>query len=257
MEAFGTKRLRFLISSALLTAILIILSLSMYRDQFYLVLVPSAASILLTSLVLGGFRGVEVVTLPLLPFLFTLGTALIQYFYPNFHLFVQVAGWLVYFAVFYILLLALNVFKVEHLRAEAIPLDKAAKPAIFLLVFLVALLMLTAIYKFGFGVPTNIVMVFGLVFLLALDAFWFLTLSDLLERRFFAGAATVGLALVQISLAFSFFPWKAHLRGLSEAVFFYAALGVSRAYFERHLKLSIVLEYVLVSLAVFLFARFI
>ena len=90
-----------------------------------------------------------------------------------------------------------------------------------------------------------------------LDDFWFLNLSDLMERRFFAAAAAVGLAVVQISLAFSFFPWKAHLRGISEAVFFYAALGISRAYYEKHLKLSIAVEYILVSLAVFLFARFI
>lgn len=199
----------------------------------------------------------EILTLSILPTLFALGASVNQYLFPNLHLLVKGLSWAIFFFCFYILLLALNVFKVGRIRGEIIPLGKAAKPVVFLAAFGVSFLLLTALYKFDLGFIPSLLGVFVLVFLLALNALWFLTVTDLLERRLFAAAGLIGMAAVQISLAFSFFPWKAHLRGLSEAVFFYAALGVTRAYQEKHLKYSIVLEYILVSLAVFLLARFI
>lgn len=232
-------------------------SLPNYRDQLGLILAVPFVSIPLIYLALGGLKGIEVLTFTLLPFLLSLGAVLGQFFYPNFQLYVKLLSWVTYFSVFYLLFLALNVFKVERTRAETIPLEKAAKPAIFVLTFVTAFLLLTAVYKLEIGAVGNALAVFGVVFFLALNDFWFLGLTDLLERRFFVAAAAVGVALLQISLAFSFFPWKPHLRGISEAVFFYTALGISRAYYEKHLKLSIVLEYILVSLAVFLFARFV
>ncbi len=257
MNFWGSKRLKFLLFSAILTGVLVFTSLPIYRDQLGLILFFPLISIPLTYLALGGLQGVEVLTLTMLPLLLSIGASLGQYFYPNFHLYIKLFSWAAYFGVFYLLFLSLNVFKVERLRAENIPLEKAAKPAIFVLTFGSAFLLMTAIYKFEIGTVASALAIFGTVFLLALDDFWFLNLSNLLERRFFVAASAVGLALVQLSLAFSFFPWKPHLRGLSEAVFFYTVLGISRAYYEKHLKLSIVLEYILVSLAVFLFARFI
>ncbi len=257
MVFFSTKRLKILISAAILTGGLIFTSLPDYHHQLWLVLSLPVLSLPLTFWTLGGLRGIELITLTMLPLFLAVGASLGQYFYPNFQPYVKFFSWMAYFGVLYLLFLALNVFKVERRRGEAIPLEKAAKPAVFVSTFLTAFLLLTVIYKFQLGAALSALAVFGTVFLLALGDFWFLDLADLIDRRFFAAAAIVGLTLVQISLAFSFFPWKSHLRGLSEAVFFYAALGISRAYYEKHLKSSIVWEYILISLAVFLFARFI
>ncbi|OGC59902.1 hypothetical protein A2890_01705 [candidate division WWE3 bacterium RIFCSPLOWO2_01_FULL_53_14] len=245
------KRFRFLAVSFLLTSLLVAQTLPQYQIELFPILVLPAASLLLLPLALGRLRGVEWLTFPILPFSLALGTALGQWFFPNFHPFVKAASWLAFFTGFYLLLLALNIFKVGRSRKESIPLEKAAKPVVFMAAFAAAFLLLTALYKVGLGAILNSVLIFGLTFILATDAFWFLTTADLLERRFFAAGALLALAAVQITLAFSFFPWKVHLRGISEATFFYSALGVSRAYFEKHLKYSIVVEYILVSLTIF------
>lgn len=257
MGIITNKRAKFLLASLALSGLLGFISFPLYRDNIALTLVFSFGAWFLSFLTLGRLRGVEIVTFPILPTLFALGASLNQYFFPNLHLSAKGLTWALFFFCFYTLLLALNVFKAERTKGESIPLEKAAKPVIFLATFGVSFLLLTALYKFELGVFLSMLGVFVLVFILAVNALWFLTVSDLLERRFFAAAGLVAMVAVQIALAFSFFPWKAHLRGLSEAVFFYAALGITRAYQEKHLKYSIVLEYILVSLAVFLFARFI
>src|SRR3970040_1675577 len=245
------KRVRFFFVSVLLAVILALLS---FQESFLSVFILPAASLLFLPLALGKMGGVEAITFPILPLLFSMGASLDQYLFPNFHPAAKVVGWFAFFFGTYTLLLALNVFKVSRIRKESIPLEKAAQPVVFIFAFGSAFLLMTALYKLDLGVILGSGLLFGLIFVLAADAFWFLTTRDLLERRFFAVAALLALAAVQVSLAFSFFPWKAHLRGISEATFFYSALGVSRAIFGKHLKYAIVLEYILVSLAVLILA---
>lgn len=248
------KRFRFLLISFLLASLLAIQSFPQYQGELGLILALPVFSVVLLPLALGRLDGVEWLTFPVLPFSLSLGAALGQFLFPNFHPAIKAGSWGIFFAGFYVLLLALNVFKVGRIRKESIPLEKAAKPVIFIAAFTAAFLLLTALYKADFSVIPNSTLIFGLTFVLSADVFWFLTTADLLERRFFSAAALLAFAAVQVSLAFSFFPWKAHLRGISEATFFYAALGISRAYFEKHLKYTIVLEYIFVSLAVFILA---
>ncbi len=254
-QVIQNKRLKFFVVSASLTGLLVFLSFPSYQELAWLLLLP-VATVLLTHFALGRSSGIEVFTLHLLPMALALGAVFNQYSFPNFSSLVKILIWFSFFFIFYTLLLALNVFRVERLKGEKIPLEKAARPVVFLLSFLVAFLLLTVIYKFELGVLLTTIFIFLLGFVLSLNFFWFFTLTDLFERSHFLGAAAVGVGIVQISLAFSFFPWKTHLRGLSEAVFFYAILGVVRAYFEKHLKYAIVLEYILLSLGVFLFVRF-
>jgi len=249
-----SKRVRFFLISLVMSAVLALLSFPQYQNYFGLMFILPFASLLVLPLALGRLGGVEALTFPVLPFFFSLGASLGQYLFPNFYPAIKVVSWAAFMGGFYILLLALNVFKVGRIRKEKIPLERAAKPVVFVFAFVSAFLLLTALYKFGLGVVLSSGLIFSLVFILTADAFWFLTTADLLERRFFAAAALLALAVVQVSLAFSFIPWKAHLRGISEATFFYSALGVSRAYFEKHLNYRIVLEYIFVSLAVFILA---
>lgn len=251
-----SKRIGFLFVSLFLGGLLAFLSLSPYRGEWAWIFSLPCVAVLLTYFALGKPSGIEVITLLFLPVVVAFGAAVNQYFFPNFHLIIKTGSWLAFAVVFYILLLSLNVFRVERVKGEKIPLERAARPIIFLACFLSVFLILTAFYKLGLNAAFSTLMVFLLGFVMAVIFFWFLTLSDLFEQRFFIGAAAVGLGLAQVSLAYSFFPWEAYLRGLSEGVFFYAILGVARAYYEKHLRPSIILEYILLSLAVFLLARF-
>jgi len=250
-----SKRLRFLAVSGTLAGLLAFISLSPYAGGIAFLFFPPLVALFLAYLVLGRPGGIESITLLLLPTALTLGAALSQFFFPNLHFLIKLGGWIFFGIVFYVLLLTVNIFRVERLKREKILLERAARPTVFFLFFLTAFLLLTSFYKLELGVLWGPPGVFLIGFLLALNFFWFLTLSDLFERRFFLGAAVVGGGLVQVSLAFSFLPWEVFLRGLAEGVFFYAILGVARAYFERHLRYQVVFEYILLSLVVFLFTR--
>lgn len=258
IEVFKSKRLRFFLSSAVLVGLLVLTSLyqsSVQVIQILEVFAPAAAAVLLTYFSLDSPGGIEVITLLLLPFVLTLGASANQYFFPNLHLAFKIGSWSSFFLIFYILLLSLNIFRVERMKEEEIPLEKVAKPAIFLFSFLAMFLLLTVVYKLALGVVFSTLIVFFFSFILSLNFFWFLTLSNLFEQRFFLGATIVAVGLAQVSLAFSFFPWESFLRALSEGVFFYALLGVARAYYEEHLRYRIVVEYIVVALAVFFFTR--
>lgn len=256
MRIFESKKLRFAAVSILLTSLLFLLSIPPYSTQIFWVILPSLIAVVATYFVLVYPSGIEVATLLLLPLLLTFGATVNQYFFPNFHLVFKVGSWVSFFFLFYVLLLSLNIFRVERMEGESIPLEKAAKPAVFLFSFLSMFLLLTVLYRLDLGVIVNTLAVFFLGFVLSVNFFWFLTLSDLIERRFFLGAAAVGLGVAQLSIALSFFPWEAFLRGLTEGVFFYAVLGVARAYFEKHLRYRIVFEYIVLSVIVFIFVRF-
>ena len=255
LQKLFQKRARFVLVSLGLGVALFGLSLPPYGQSLGWALLFPVLTWILSFWAFGGLGGIEVLTIPLLPTLVSLGASLGQYFYPNLSLPFKVLSWVAFSAAFYILLLAVNVFLVERQRGEKIPLEKAARPAAFLFAFLAAFLLLTALYKFSWDAYLTTFLVFWIGFLIGLTIFWFYSLTDLLERDQFLGASSVGLLAVQVSLAFSFFPWKAHLRGLSEGVFFYTFLGVARAYFGRHLTYAIVVEYILLALSVFLAIR--
>lgn len=250
-----SKRIRFLLVSIILTLGLVFLSSPPYSTQISWVYILALLAVFLTNFVLGGTVGIEKLTLLLLPAALTLGAGFSQFFFPNFTTLFRVGGWVSFFLAFYITLLALNIFKVVRIKGEVIPLERVARPTLFLLSFVAAFLLLTMIYKHALGVGVEIPLVFLMGFILSLPFLWALTLADLLERDHLLGAFLVGIGLAQISAALSFYPWEAFLRGLVEATFFYALLGIARAYFERHLKYSIVLEYIALTLVVFFLAR--
>jgi hypothetical protein len=250
------KRVRFVLVSLALTSGLVFLTLPSFCGQAQWVCLLTLLSLLLVDLALGGTVGIEKFTLLLLPGALTLGAALSQRTFPNFTTLFKVAGWASFFLAMYTSLLAMNIFKVMRLKGEAITLQRAARPAVFLLCFVAAFLLLTTLHSSSLGVWLEIALVFLIGVALSLSFFWVLTLSDVFEKEHLQGAFWVGLGLVQVSIATTFYPWRALLQGLIEATFFYALLGVARAYFERHLKHSIVLEYIVIVLAVFIFARF-
>jgi hypothetical protein len=252
---FSSKRVRFIFVSLVLTLGMVLLSQTSSCRSLWSPPLLSLLALFLVNQSLGGTSGVEKITLLCLPFSLTLGAGFAQYFFPNFILPVKALGWLVYFLSVYAALLSLNIYKVVRLKKESIPLERIARPTLMILSFLASFLLLTAVYKLSLEVWGEVLLVFVVGFFLGTAFLWTHRLADLLEKEHLQGGLLIGLSLIQVSLALSFYPWEAFLRGLTEATFFYALLGVARAYFERHLKYRIAFEYVALSLAVFLIAR--
>jgi len=251
---FLSKRLRFVLVSSVLTLGLILLSNPSIKSQW--IYLFAFLSTVLADTVLGGAVGIECFGFLTLPLSLALGAGFSQYFFPNFTTVFRVAGWISFFLAYYATLLATNVFKVARIKGQTIPLVRAARPAFLLLNFVVVFLLLTALHKASIGVGWETLAVFLVGFFTSLSFLWCLSLTDFFLPSHLWGAFLVGIGLAQVSIAFAFYPWKSFLRSLAEAAFFYALLGVARTYFEKHLKYSIVIEYIATVLAILLLIGF-
>ncbi len=251
-----SKRARFISASLLLTVGLIFLTRPPYNSQVQWPYLLSLAAVFVTDFILGGTVGVERFSLLVLPAGLTLGAGLSQLFFPNVTTIFRVGVWVSFFLAIYAAFLALNVFKVVRLKGETIPLQRAARPAAFLLSFVAAFLLLISLHKLSLGIWLESLAIFLIGFVLSLSFLWTLSLADLFEKPHLWGALLVGVGLIQIFIATSFYPLRTLLRGLVEATFFYVLLGVARAYFEKHLNYAIVFEYIAVVLAIFLLIEF-
>ena len=256
-DFLSSKRSRFALVSLVLTIGLFLTGQPFCKNSFLWSFILAFLAIPLVNRSLGGTFGVEKITFLTLPFSLTLGVGLSQHFFPNFILLFKIFGWVVYLFSIYATLLALNIYKVVRIKRESIPLERMARPTLLIMSFLAIFLLLTALYKLSLGIWIEALLVFVIGFSLGVSFLWTHRLSDVFEKDHLLGGLLIGLSLIQVSLALSFYPWEAYLRGLTEATFFYALLGVARAYFERHLKYAIALEYIALSLAVFLVARII
>lgn len=247
------KRLRFLLTSALLSVILGALVLGPYSFTAYHPLFFGLITLPLAYLALGRLRGIENITFLIPAFFMSLGFALAFFHFPNFERIYEISFLFVLFSSFYLFFLSANIFKVSRSLGRKIPLSKSAYPAFFLLMFLITFLNLTAIYKALVPLPLQLLLIFGYIFLTSLCFIWFLSLSDLFEKRHFIAALLVAFAVFEISFAFSFsFFREDYLRAMVISSFAYGFLGLARGYFEESLSLRPFFEYGILISAVLL-----
>ena len=179
----------------------------------------------------------------ILPVLFVMSTGFVQYLFPHLSIWFRVVFWLGFGAVFYLLLLVLNILFVAGRRGD-LPLIRPAKTALFFAEILTAF--------FGFSI------IFKGVSFLALQSFLVVILSLLLGLVFFSGfeldssglrgslfqgGALITWAAIQSFMALSFVPLKSFSRALCLAVVFYMLLGVAREYVEHRLNKRSIWEY--------------
>ena len=81
------------------------------------------------------------------PAFLSLSTGLVNYYFPNTVLWFRAAFIIFYLFNFYLLLLALNIFKVSASREEGIPLLNAAKTVLFLVTTLISFFSFTVLLK--------------------------------------------------------------------------------------------------------------
>jgi len=225
-----SKRLLFVLTTSLSTILLVVGSFLQKPFEIW--------GVLLVSLVLVFAVKWGLNLNPVLPPLLFLSTGFVQYLFPHTQLWFKLVFWLSHFAVFYLLLLSLNIFAVST-KVRAIPLLRPAKTTLFLVVVLIAFYGFSVILK---GVP------FVLFQAVLLAGFSFV-LSFVLFTFFVEGVQT-SVASLCISwlclgafLTLSFFPLKSFLRGLIISATFYVALSLGREYFAHRLDRRTIFEY--------------
>lgn len=244
-----SKRLQFILTTFLLTLGLVLFTRVKPSQQGIAIFSLAGGAFLFTWLLLYyDLRGAEFLTLLTLPALFTLGMALVLYFFPNFSLTFRTLFWFLFAFSFYIILLSVNIFNVAKRRP--LPLLRAARTASFLITLFTAFLLFTAIFKIGFLLWVKLSLIFIIAFILGLQSVWTVEVPERVTQSLVLASFLLGLGVVETALSLSFLPLESFFRALALTTSFYIFLGTAHQYWRKTLTLRALVEYGLVAFIV-------
>lgn len=237
-----TKRQKIVIASVILTIGLLSTQLVDFNLRFKFI---AGLSVLAAGLSLWalweGLNLTKAIVLLILPVFFT--TALSSFY------FLLPVRWLTRLPValgfglmFYLLLLAQNVFNVAAIRT--IPLYRAASTASFLFTLLSAFFIFNVIYAFNLLFLWNGVVVLLISFPLCLQVLWTLEMEDRVTPAIFVQSLVIALCLAELALSFSFWPMPTTIWSLSLSSIMYVLLGLTTQYLRGRVNKRVVWEYI-------------
>lgn len=254
-----SKRTRFIVVGIALAVLLWIVTILPVDYRFGLSLGVSAVAYVLTVWVLfDDLKGIEWLTLMVLPVMFTLGCGLFSNFLPAAvpRMFGQafqietaqiLAGVvkIIYFLCFaigmYGILLIENIFSVASIRT--IQLFRAARSVNFILTLVTSLFFYTVVLSLKLPFWWVMPAVFVVSFVLSFPSFWSVDLKNNLvsEVGRYSMAASWVIAFVAFSLCL--WPVKAFMGGLIMTSCLYALLGVLEQRLSARVYLESLVEY--------------
>lgn len=235
------KRQKIIISTAILTIGLLSTQLVDFNLRFKFIAGISVLAGLLSLWSLrGGLNLTKAVVLLILPVFFTAAIASFYFLLP--------VRWLTRLPVaaafglmFYLLLLAQNVFNVAAIRT--IPLYRAASTASFLFTLLSAFFIFNVVYAFNLLFLWNGVVVFLISFPLILQVLWSIEMEDKVSAAIFVQSLVLGFILGQLALSFSFWPMPTTIWSLVLSSSMYVVLGLTTQVLRGRINKRVVLEY--------------
>ncbi len=244
------KRERFAAATLLLCVLLILTQLIWFDFRFLAVIIFTVATYPLTVWAIReDIKGIEWVTLFILPVLFTLSVALFYFLLP--------VRWLtrlptvIFYAVgMYAILLSENIFNVSANRS--IQLLRAAQSVGYLITLVVLFLFVNIIFSFHLPIYQNFLFLFIISSCLFLQLYWAVTLEEKFNSRLVLFSLGSGLGIGELAYALSFWPVRTTIAALFIASVFYTVAGVVQEYFAEKLFRGVVREYLWVTVLVFL-----
>lgn len=143
--------------------------------------------------------------------------------------------------MFYLLLLAQNVFNVAAIRT--IPLYRAASTASFLFTLLSAFFIFNVVYAFNLLFLWNGVVVFLISFPLILQVLWSIQMEDRVSAANFIQSLVLSFVLGELALSFSFWPMPTTIWSLALSSSMYVSLGLTTQFLRGRTNKRVVLEY--------------
>ncbi|MBI2599328.1 hypothetical protein HYW43_00205 [Candidatus Daviesbacteria bacterium] len=235
------KRQKIIISTAILTIGLLSTQLVDFNLRFkFITSLAVLAGILSLWSLWGGLNLTKAVVLLILPVFFTTAVASFYFLLP--------IRWLTRLPVaatfglmFYLLLLAQNVFNVAAIRT--IPLYRAASTASFLFTLLSAFFIFNVVYAFNLLFLWNGVVVFLISFPLILQVLWSIQMEDRVSAANFIQSLVLSFVLGELALSFSFWPMPTTIWSLALSSSMYVSLGLTTQFLRGRTNKRVVLEY--------------
>jgi hypothetical protein len=267
-----SKRARFIIVGLILAVLLWVVTILPVDFRFGSSLGVSAVAYMLTVWVLfDDLKGIEWLTLMVLPVMFTLGCGLFSNFLPEAvpRMFGQafqietariLAGVVkvVYFACFVIgmygILLIENIFSVASIRT--IQLFRAARSVNFILTLITSLFFFTVVLSlklpFWYVMPG----VFIVSLILSFPSFWSVDLKNNLVSEVGRYSLATSWVISFVSFVLCFWPVKAFMGGLIMTSCLYALLGVLEQRLSARVYLESLVEYGLTIIIILIIGFF-
>lgn len=254
------KRTRFVLVSFLVAVSLWLSNWVGVEFRFGLSLgIAALAYVLAVWVLFDDLKGLEWLTLVVLPVMFTLGSALFANFLPNSipRLFgkvfqVETAIFLAgLFRLFYYILFAIglygvllieNIFSVASIRT--IQLFRAARSVNFILTLVTSLFFFTAILSLRLPFWWIGLSVFLISFVLSFPSFWSVDLKNNYVSEVGKFSLTVGWLVAVVGLVLAFWPVKPFMGGLMLTSVLYSLLGVMEQRLSSKVYLESAFEYI-------------
>lgn len=249
-----TKRQKIITTTALLTIGLISTQLVDFNLRFrFIAGLAILAYILSIWSLWEGLNLTKAVVLLILPTFFTVAVASFYFLLP--------VRWLtrlpvaVAFALmFYLLLLAQNVFNVASIRT--IPLYRAASTASFLFTLLSAFFIYNVIFAFNLLFLWNGIAVLLISFPLILQVLWTIEMEDRVFIALVVQSFILSLVLGELALSLSFWPMPTTIWSLSLSSAMYVLLGLTTQTLRGRVNRRVVWEYIGIGAVVLIVSFF-
>lgn len=254
-----SKRTKFILVSSLIAFFLWLTSLAQVDYRFGLVMAVAAVSYILSVWVLfDDLKGIEWITLIVLPMMFTLGSGLFSNFLPTAFpgmfgktFSVEVSQLLAgIFKIVYFLLVGLglygillieNIFSVASIRT--IQLFRAARSVNFILTLVTSLFFFTVALSLKLAFWWVIPISFAVSFVLAYPSLWSVDLKNDFGPQVLRYAVASSWIIAILSGVLCFWPVKPFMGGLILTSGLYALFGILEQRLSNRVYLESLLEY--------------
>ncbi|KKP30799.1 MAG: hypothetical protein UR20_C0052G0003 [Candidatus Woesebacteria bacterium GW2011_GWE2_31_6] len=243
-----SKRLRFLISSLVLSVGFIIIQFLEGSLKFPAIgiLVPLTGALSVWSFFEGLGKNMTWISL-ILPMMFTLSVGIFWFLLPA-SIYTRIPIVIFYSLGIYVLSTTMNIYTVSSLRTIA--LLRAARGVGFVLTLVTSFLIFDAILSIRQNILITISLVLVSSFLLFLQGFWSINLEKEFDKDVFQMATISSLIMAELSTLIYFWPVTVVVGSLFLTSGGYLLLGLGQAKLEERLFSATIKEYLTVGLIV-------
>ncbi|MBI2040238.1 hypothetical protein HYT18_04130 [Candidatus Microgenomates bacterium] len=236
-----TKRQKIIITATLLTIGLLSTQLADFNLRFRFIAGLGVVAYFLSLWALWeGINRTKAVVLMILPVFFTVAVASFYFLLPVRWL-TRLPVAILFGALFYLLLLAQNVFNVAAIRT--IPLYRAASTAAFLFTLLSAFFLYNVIYAFNLLFIWNGLAAAVISLPLILQVLWSIQMEEGVSVQILIYSFILSLVLGELALSFSFWPMVTTIWSLSLSSAMYVLLGLTTHVLRGRVNRRVVWEY--------------
>ncbi len=245
-----SKRQQFVVAVSILTIGMVATQLVTWESRIEMVVGLAALTFIISIIVQRDeLKGIEYLTLNILPTMFTISVAFFYFLLPVRWL-TRVPTAFLYSLGMYAIFLTENIYNVAAIRS--IQLLRAAHSVGFLITLVSIFLLFDTILSFHLAYYLNFCLVFIVVFPLSFQSLWSMTLEQKLTSKTLIPSILSSLVVSQAAFILSFWPINTTIYALFLTTIFYSLVGIIQQNLIDRLFSNMVREFLGVVLITFL-----